>query len=112
MRRVGGLAHAPLSTMDGYQLVHQALDSNRNDAPPRLPRVQLNWLTNTSEWNEQTGFHDVACGVSSALRNTIAHGPTDTVFIRDRFGDRRTALKFLCLLSLLFEKLDKRIAPW
>ncbi|MFL5804286.1 MAG: hypothetical protein ACJ8CR_21395 [Roseiflexaceae bacterium] len=37
--------------------------------------------------------------------------PVDEPFIRARFGDRRTALKFLCLLSLLFEKLDRRVAP-
>ncbi|CAA9269953.1 MAG: hypothetical protein AVDCRST_MAG93-2590, partial [uncultured Chloroflexia bacterium] len=35
----------------------------------------------------------------------------DLDFIRERFGDRRTALKFLCLLSLLFEKLDGRVSP-
>ena len=51
------------------------------------------------------------CGVVSAVRNPTAHASIDEPFIRERFGKRHTALKFLCLLSLLFEKLEQRVAP-
>lgn len=109
IREIGQTAQPGLAALDGYQLVHQALDSDRRAG--RYPHIKFNNLVSDSEWSEQKGFHDFACGTASALRNTIAHGPADEPFIRERFGDRRTALKFLCLLSLLFEKLDARVAP-
>ena len=73
--------------------------------------IQLNDFLISSEWNEQKGYHDICCGVVSAVRNPLMHDSVDEEFLRERFGDRRTALKFLCLLSLLFEKLDKRVSP-
>jgi hypothetical protein len=96
-------------------MVDQALQCTEPDPgrgrPARMPHIQLNDLSLGSEWSEQKGYHNIMCGVVSAVRNPTAHTPADKTFIRDRFGDRVTALKFLCLLSLLFEKLDKRVAP-
>lgn len=109
---------AGVAGLDGYQLIHQAFDcapeEKKKDGtvkPERLPKIKLNELNKDSEWSEQKGFRDLGCGTASAIRNPISHTAVDLDFIHERFGDRRTALKFLCLLSLLFEKLDKRVAP-
>lgn len=109
---------ATVAGLDGYQLIHQAFDcapeEKKKDGtvkPERPPKIKLNQLNKDSEWSEQKGFRDLGCGAASAIRNPISHSAVDLDFIHERFGDRRAALKFLCLLSLLFEKLDKRAAP-
>jgi hypothetical protein len=71
----------------------------------------LNNLSNKHERGEQQGYYQLGCGIQAAVRNLLSHHGLDSPFIRQRFDDQRTALKWLCLLSLLFEKLDKRVAP-
>jgi uncharacterized protein (TIGR02391 family) len=102
LRRLGGHAE------DGRELVQKALDVNNG----KTPSILLNSLGNKTEQSEQRGYYELACGVTAAIRNVLSHGPATSPFIQQRFGERSTALKFLCLLSLLFEKLDKRVAPW
>jgi uncharacterized protein (TIGR02391 family) len=100
------------STQDGYSLMEEALSFQRNRKTggiKRQPRLKLNPMTVESEWNEQRGYHHFACGVASALRNPMAHQPADRAFVQSRYGDNRKALKVLCFLSLLFEKLDERV---
>ena len=106
-----------LAKLDGYQLIYQAFDGAEERKkegkviPERPPKIKLNTLGNESEWSEQKGFRDLGCGAASAIRNPISHTSVDLDFVRRRFGKRYTALKFLCLLSLLFEKLENRVAP-
>lgn len=108
IRQIGVDHNLPFATVvNDRPMVEQAL---RMTAPGE-PHIRLNALNTTTERNEQQGYHNIISGVVAAVRNPLAHGPVDLPFLQARFGDRRTALKFLCLLSLLFEKLDKRVAP-
>lgn len=98
------------STDDGHNLMKEAFSCQRWDQNLQLdPLVKLNNLSSQNEWNEQKGFRDIAYGVASALRNPLAHQPADRAFIQSRYGDKRKALKVLCFLSLLFEKVDERV---
>jgi uncharacterized protein (TIGR02391 family) len=95
---------------DGFNLMRDAFGCQQwqqNLSP--APLIRLSNLSSQTEWNEQKGYRDIACGIASALRNPIAHQPVDQAFIQARYGDKRTTLKVLCLLSLLLEKIDKRV---
>lgn len=91
-----------------FQCTQANPEKNRAEKPPQ---IRLNNLQLPSEWSEQKGYRDLMCGVVSAVRNPNAHDPAHEEFLQSRFGDPRTALKFLCLISLLFEKLDARTGP-
>jgi uncharacterized protein (TIGR02391 family) len=108
MRQIGVLAGESYATDDGYDLLNQALEFTKGKT---LPKILLNDCQTQTEQNEQKGYYNLATGVASAMRNPIAHAPVDTTFIQARFGDPRKAFKALCLISLLLEKLDDRIAP-
>lgn len=98
------------STDDGHSLMKEALSCQKWDQNLQAePKLRLNKLSEVSEWNEQKGFRDIAYGVACALRNPIAHQPADRVFIQSRYGDQKKAIKVLCFLSLLFERLDERV---
>jgi uncharacterized protein (TIGR02391 family) len=90
------------STEDGSNLIDQTLMANS-------PSIQLTALSSTTERNEQKGYAQFAYGAHNVIRNVISHHLGDREYLQKRFGKRHTALKFLCLLSLLFEKLE---APW
>ncbi len=95
---------------DGYDLMRDAFGCQKwQKNLPVLPFIKLSKLSSETEWNEQKGFRDIACGIASALRNPIAHEPADEAFIQARYGDKRASLKILCILSLLLEKVDKRV---
>jgi len=98
IRTISGL------TIDGRQLIEQVLGANK-------PVIQLSDLSSETKRKEQRGYAELGYGVTDALRNVLSHHLADEAFLRERFGKRHTALKFLCLLSLLFEKLEQRVAP-
>lgn len=98
MRTISGL------TTDGRQLIDVAIGSN-------TPIIQLNTLASDTERKEQRGYVEFGYGVTDALRNVLSHHLADRPILEARFGDRHTAFKFLSLLSLLFEKIDNRVAP-
>lgn len=108
LRQIGALHGESYATEDGRKLIDQSLDFGANGI---LPKIKLNQCTTSTEKNEQRGYHGLAVGITSAFRNPISHSPVDHIFIQERFGDRTTAVKALCLLSLLLEKIDKRISP-
>ena len=91
-------------TEDGRSLIDRALAANE-------PIIKLNEFKSDTDRKEQKGYAEFSYGVTDALRNVLSHHLADDHVTKPRFGDRRTALKFLCLISLLFEKLDARVAP-
>lgn len=109
IRQIGASQGESYKDDDGRALIDQALSFSMKSSTQ--PKIRLNQCTTTTEKNEQTGYHCLAAGITSAFRNPISHSPSDDMFIQERFGDRTTAVKALCLLSLLLEKLDKRISP-
>lgn len=116
VRQLGLTYSLPFATETNDQpMVDKALrmlePDGRGSMKRVTPHIKLNTLTLPSEESEQKGYHNLMCGVVSAVRNPISHSPADEAFIRERFGNRQTALKMLCLLSLLLEKLDKRDGP-
>lgn len=89
-------------TTDGSNLVEQALKRDGS-------YIKLNNLSNPTEISEQRGYKDLALGVAGAVRNPTAHVSAKDPYILDRFGDKKAALKVLCLLSLICEGLDRRV---
>ncbi len=102
--RTNGLLFA--SQINDRPMVKTALCIN-----PGPPQIRLNNYVTASEKNEQDGYHYLIEGIVAAVRNPLAHAPADLPFLQNRFGKRHTALKFLCLLSWLFEKLENRTYP-
>lgn len=92
---------------DGWELLEKAFNSLDN----KTPIVHLNSLSDKHERGEQQGYYHLGCGVQAAARNMLSHHGPNSSFTHQHFDDRGTTLKWLCLLSLLFEKLDKRVAP-
>ena len=66
--------------------------------------MKLNPLNDISERDEQAGFRFIFMGVMTGIRNPIAHKNIN-------WGDPSLALKYLCMISILFEKLDNRVFP-
>jgi len=95
---------------DGYNLIRDSFSCQKWDNNLSVtPRIKLNDLLSVSDWNDQKGYKDIAFGMATALRNPIAHQPVDQTFIQDRYGDKRSTMKVLCMLSLLLERIDKRV---
>ena len=90
------------SAEDGFKLMKEAFSIENTD----VPKLLLNPLASSTEENEQKGYHRLYSGLAGAFRNPISHGPVLDEWLQKRFGDKRTALKTLCFLSLLYEKLD------
>lgn len=105
--------------LDGWNLVSKALgykgivynlDKKANDKLPDKPIVKLNAFDGGfqgSDVNEQRGYFNFFGGTYSAFRNIINHEePTSPARLR-RFDDEKVAIKIICFLSLLFEKLEE-----
>lgn len=90
---------ARISEVDsfGYNLITHAF--NQND-----PKIKLNNINNITEKDEQDGFRFIFVGVMKGIRNPIAHQNVE-------MSDPDIALKYLCMISLLFEKIDNRVFP-
>lgn len=98
IRAVSGL------TTDGHKLINQAFGANN-------PAIHLFDLSLEANRKEQQGFENLGYGITSALRNLLSHNLADHTLLHDRFGDRRTALKILAVISIFFERIDKRVSP-
>ena len=113
------------STLDGGTLMDEALKLNyqnrqvhRVSQTRDLPLLLLNKISlgdselNT-EVNEQDGFYRFASGVVKAIRNPTAHTTLTDPFIQQRFNDQIAAVKILCFLSMLCERIDqpRRYSP-
>lgn len=111
------------STEDGGALATAALMLNykgngSQQKVSSLPQLLLNDIkvedsTNDSLVGEQEGFYRFALGVFKAIRNPSAHQTATDPFIQQRFNDQNAAVKVLCLLSMLCERIDagKRYKP-
>ena len=100
--------------VDGWQLVDQALGFRTvvhpaNNNLPLMPAIRLTPFTTQSEQDDQKGYYHFIGGAYSAFRNVSGHNPPSSQVRSLRFADKRTAIKILCFLSLLFEKIDKRV---
>jgi len=89
---------------DGHSLMEQAFKQDGS-------HLRVNPLAgadphNRSQQNEQRGFRQLYCGVWTGLRNPLAHERTDSAFVQTRYPDKRTLLKYLSFLSILFERAD------
>ena len=89
LREISGLS------LTGQDLINKAFKENE-------PRIQLNPMTDITERDEQEGFRFIFMGVMRGIRNPIVHRHAD-------WSDPFLALKYLCMVSLLFEKLDNRL---
>jgi uncharacterized protein (TIGR02391 family) len=89
---------------DGITLVDRALDFSMKSSTE--PTIKLNLFSTKSEKEEQKGYHYLCSGVAKAIRNPNAHLTSSDTFITSRFNNQKTAIKVLCFLSLLFEKID------
>jgi uncharacterized protein (TIGR02391 family) len=89
--------------LDGKDLMSKVFRISYDRQAGRLqgkPILQLNKLRNQSERNEQEGFMFLFMGSMTGVRNPKAH---DIIVQRDPF---RT-LKYLCLASLLMERVGE-----
>jgi len=88
-------------------------DNNGNLPPLLINKIAIGDQKTLSEVNEQDGFHRFAQGVFKAIRNPNAHQTHTDPFIQSRFNDEKTAIKVLCFLSTLCERIDsgKRHSP-
>jgi uncharacterized protein (TIGR02391 family) len=91
IREISGLNFA------GQDLINKAFIGNE-------PKIKLTPMNDIAERDEQEGFRFIFMGVMRGIRNPIAHKCTN-------WSDPSLALKYLCMISLLFEKLDNRIFP-
>ena len=81
----------------GQDLINKAFKENE-------PKIKLNPMNDITEKDEQAGFRFIFMGVMRGIRNPIAHKQIN-------WSDPTLALKYLCMISLLFEKLDNRVFP-
>ncbi len=100
--------------IDGWQLVEKALGYQnvvypRNANLPASPQIKLSPFITGSEKEDHKGYYHFIGGTYSAFRNISGHNPPSSQVRIQRFDDMRTAIKILCFLSLLFEKIDKRV---
>jgi len=80
----------------GQRLINEAFKENE-------PKIKLNPMNDISEKDEQAGFRFIFMGVMRGIRNPKAHNNIN-------WSDPSLALKYLCMISLLFEKLDNRVS--
>jgi hypothetical protein len=100
--------------IDGWDLVDRALGYNRVSVPPRnslptTPVVKLSNFGTLAEKDDHKGYYHFFGGAYSTLRNFSGHTAPSSSARHIRFGDKRSAIKILCFLSLLFEKIDQRV---
>jgi uncharacterized protein (TIGR02391 family) len=117
VRQITGL------TSDGGALMNEALMLQYNDRVrgkpiTHLPHLLLNNISlgdleSDSYVGEQDGFARFALGVFKAIRNPNAHATATDPFIQQRFNDQIMAVKVLCFLSMLCERIEKppRFSP-
>jgi len=99
---------------DGGTLVNDVFNpnfDNRRRVAQQFPRLlindfQLNDNTCLSEINEQDGYFRYSQGIIKAIRNLGAHNDRNGTFIQSRYGDEKTAIKVLCFLSMICERID------
>lgn len=82
---------------DGQNLINKAFKEND-------PKIKLNPMADISGKDEQEGFRFIFMGVIRGIRNPIAHKNIN-------WAEPSLALKYLSMISLLFEKLDNRVFP-
>jgi uncharacterized protein (TIGR02391 family) len=89
-----------LPQQDGRNLMEQAFKQDGS-------YLKLSPLTgNQSQADEQRGFREFYCAVMTGLRNPLFHEGPDSAFAQARYPNRRTLLKYLSFLSILFERAD------
>ena len=97
VRQLSGLSR------DGRGLMERAFEQTG-------AHLCLNSLTDSnakgSQQNEQRGFKEIYCGIMTGLRNPLTHEGSDSIFSQTRYPDKRTLLKYLSFLSILFERAD------
>ena len=106
---------------DGGGLVNDVFNPNfdsRLRVAQQFPKLlindfKLNDNSYVSEVNEQDGYFRYAQGVIKAIRNLGAHNDRNGTFIQSRYSDEKTAIKVLCFLSMICERIDigKRHSP-
>jgi uncharacterized protein (TIGR02391 family) len=106
---------------DGGGLVNDVFNPNfdsRRRVAQQFPKLlindfKLNDNSYVSEVNEQDGYFRYAQGIIKAIRNLGAHNDRNGTFIQSRYGDEKTAIKVLCFLSMICERIDtgKRHSP-
>lgn len=108
----------PPNHFDGWDLATRALayqnmlfkvDKTYNQTLPATPHIKLSTLSTLSDKDEHKGYYHLVGGAYSAFRNISAHSGPSSAARNQRFGDKRTAIKILCFLSLLFEKIDNHV---
>lgn len=72
-----------------------------------INNFRINDNTCLSEVNEQDGYYHYSQGIIKAIRNLGAHNDRNGTFIQSRYGEQKTAVKILCFLSMLCERIDK-----
>lgn len=100
--------------VDGWRLVDQALGYQNVVHPPKnslptTPTVKLSSFLTATEKDDHKGYYHFIGGSYSAFRNFSGHTAPSSQARQQQFGDKRTAIKILCFLSLLFEKIDQRV---
>lgn len=108
------LRQASGSTSDGGTLVDETVKivtdwNGKKLTVKQAPKFSLNALSSEEEVGEQEGYYRFIQGVTKAIRNSNAHLTAADPFIVSRFDNQKTAIKVLCFLSLLFEKIDQRV---
>lgn len=101
------------SSRDGWNLVDEVLGYKGvsypvNNKHPEIPKIKLTPFISDTEKNDHKGYYHFVGGVYSAFRNIGAHHAPSSPERKGRFDDKRTAIKIICFISLLFEKLDQR----
>jgi len=102
------------ASIDGWLLVDLALGYQKVTHPsksllPVKPKIKLSPFLNPTDIDDHKGYYHFIGGAYSAFRNFSGHTAPSSQARQQQFGDKRTALKILCFLSLLFEKIDQRV---
>ncbi|MBI4952964.1 MAG: TIGR02391 family protein [Myxococcales bacterium] len=95
VRQLSGL------TLDGSELVDEALGTRDRDRRPRDPILALNTLRSTSEQSEQRGMMHVMKGIFAVSGNPTAHEAKARWAV-----DEREALDLLTMVSVVHRRLD------
>ena len=82
----------------------------------KTPSIKLNPLADRDKrhtpMNEQDGIHSIATGIVKMFRNPLSHqGGLQSVYAEKRFTDTKQALKIVCFLSYLCERIDQGEFP-
>lgn len=93
-------------TSDGGTLMEAALNPNLKPPP-----IKMNPLTDRNpkhmQMNEQEGVYRICLGLTKSVRNPLTHYGRHSLFAQTRFPDKKTTLKYLAMISLLCERMDK-----